>query len=80
MSTIDQSIPDHVWWFSDFAEFEDFVGIGEERTLALAEHLDEVHYPQVIIERLLRANNIPLDKFFVIPKPPEQPERAIWTD
>jgi hypothetical protein len=66
MAAIDKSIPDHVWWFSEFAEFEDFVGIGEERAIALAEKLDDYGYPQTPIKRMLVANNVPLDKVFVV--------------
>jgi hypothetical protein len=62
----DQSIPDHIWWFSEFAEFEDFANIGEERAIALAEKLDDYGYPQTIIARMLTANNVPLDKVFVV--------------
>jgi hypothetical protein len=74
----DRSVPDHVWWFSEFAEFEDFVGIGEERAIALAEKLDDYGYPQTIIARMLTANNIPLNKVFVVPcSQTELPERVI---
>ena len=73
----DESIPDHVWWFSDFAEFEDFVGIGEERAIALAEKLDDLEYPQLCIQRMLTANNVPLSKVFVVPGATEPAERVI---
>lgn len=76
----DQSISDYEWWFSDFAEFEDFVGIGEERVVALAEKLDDAGYSQVCIQRLLTANSVPLSKVFVIPKSIEQTERVIDMD
>ncbi|MFA5766490.1 MAG: hypothetical protein WC919_01015 [Candidatus Paceibacterota bacterium] len=76
----DRSVPDHVWWFSDFAEFEDFVGIGEERAIALAEKLDDYGYSQTIIARMLTANNVPLNKVFVVPDKLELPERVIHLD
>ena len=76
----DQSIPDVEWWFSDFAEFEDFIGIGEERAIALAERLDDLNQPQSIIKRLLVANKVPLEKVFVIPAPEPQLDRAINLD
>ena len=58
MAATDTTIPDEQWWFSDYAEFEDFVGIGTERTKALAAHLRGrvSHY---VINRLLRANGLP---------------------
>jgi hypothetical protein len=77
----DQSVSDIEWWFSDFAEFEDFVGIGEERAIALAEELDDRGYPQVAIRRMLTANKVPLEKVFVVP-PDQQvrPDRVISLD
>lgn len=54
----DESIPDIDWWFDDYAEFEDFVGIGEKRVLTLAEQLKgRVHI--YLINRLLKANGLP---------------------
>ncbi|MCK9558188.1 MAG: hypothetical protein M0R50_09140 [Candidatus Cloacimonetes bacterium] len=61
ISARDQSISDYKWWFSEFAEFEDFVGIGEDRALTLAIELDNVGYPQVCIERMLVANGLSVD-------------------
>lgn len=54
----DLSVPDIDWWFSDCAEFEDFIGIGDERVLALAERL---HRGGLIYtaNRLLKANGLP---------------------
>jgi hypothetical protein len=54
----DRSVEDHDWWYSEYAEFEDFVGIGDERTIALVEHLHQHGEPGVIINRLLKANGL----------------------
>ena len=80
MSSTDQSISDYEWWSSEFAEFEDFVGIGEERAIKLAEKLDDAGYSQVSIERMFNANNIPIDRVFVVPKSEEIPDRIIELD
>ena len=54
----DTSVPDIDWWFFNYATFEDFVGIGRERTLALADQLrDRGWYFQA--NRLLKANALP---------------------
>ena len=54
----DESISDIDWWFNDFAEFEDFVGIGEVRVKKLAADLKgKVH--DYVINRLLKANALP---------------------
>jgi hypothetical protein len=55
---IDPNVSDIDWWFSDYASFEDFVGIGQERALALAERL---HGGGLIYtaNRLLKANGLP---------------------
>jgi hypothetical protein len=55
---IDPNVPDIDWWFSDYATFEDFVGIEDERVLALAEQL---HGAGLIFtaNRLLKANELP---------------------
>jgi hypothetical protein len=55
---IDQTVSDIDWWFSDWAEFEDFVGIGPERTQVLAEQL-QGRVSGYLINRLLKANNLP---------------------
>lgn len=80
MSSTDQSIPDEKWWFNEFAEFEDFIGIGEERAIALAEKLDDLGYPQVCIKRMLVANKVPLEKVFVVPRSEESTDRMINLD
>jgi hypothetical protein len=56
---IDQTVPDHQWWQSSYAEFEDFIGIGEERTKSLADKLTKDGASKYIINRLLAANNLP---------------------
>ena len=57
-ATRDQSIPDEVWWFKEWSEFEDFVGIGEDRVKALAKNLHGKTSPY-IINRLLKVNGLP---------------------
>ena len=54
----DQSVSDIQWWFSDYADFEDFVGIGSQRVLSLADQLRDAVSPYAI-NRLLRANGLP---------------------
>jgi hypothetical protein len=54
---IDKSVPDIDWWFSDYASFEDFVGIGEERVVALAEQLHGGGLT-FTANRLLKANGL----------------------
>ena len=54
----DTSVPDIDWWFSDYAEFEDFVGIGDERVLALAKRL-RIQGWTFQANRLLKANHLP---------------------
>ena len=54
----DLSVPDIDWWFSDYAEFEDFVGIGDKRVLALAEELSSASLT-FTANRLLKANGLP---------------------
>jgi hypothetical protein len=58
MPALDQGISDHVWWYSDFSEFEDFVGIGEQRIQDLAENLRRGGTSEFIINRLLKANGL----------------------
>jgi hypothetical protein len=53
----DETVPDEVWWFSGFAEFEDFVGIGRERVGKLAVSLRGRVSPY-IINRLRKANRL----------------------
>lgn len=53
----DQTIPDSEWWDSPFAEFEHFVGIGEERVTALADLLRR-RGQRFIANRLLAANGM----------------------
>jgi hypothetical protein len=53
----DQTVPDEEWWWSCYADFEDFVGIGRERVLALARKLEDEVSP-VVVERLLKANGL----------------------
>jgi len=55
---IDESVPGIDWWFSDYASFEDFVGIGDERVLALAEQLSGAGLT-FTANRLLKANGLP---------------------
>ncbi len=57
--TTDESIPDEKWWYSPYAEFEDFVGIGEERTRQLVEKLGRHGMSEFILNRLLKANGLP---------------------
>lgn len=54
----DQTVLDEVWWFKEWSEFEDFVGIGEERVKALARNLHG-KTSSYIINRLLKANGLP---------------------
>ena len=54
----DESVPDETWWFSPYAEFEDFIGLGEERVKSLAKEL-EGRTSSYVINRLLHANNLP---------------------
>ena len=54
----DLSIPAIDWWFSDYASFEDFVGIEEERVLDLAERLHGGGLT-FTANRLLKANGLP---------------------
>ena len=58
MAQTDESVPDLVWWFSEYAEFEDFVGIGEERINVLVEGLRDRGISRYIINRLLKANGM----------------------
>lgn len=58
MGYTDLSIPDQEWWYSTFAEFEDFVGIGAERATALADYLLCVG-ERYQANRLLEANGLP---------------------
>ena len=51
-------IPDEQGWFSEYAEFEDFVGIGEERVTKLADNL-RGRISVYLINRLLKANGLP---------------------
>ena len=53
-----EDIPDEAWWFSPYAEFEDFVGIGDRRVRKLARALTGRVSPYVI-NRLLKANGMP---------------------
>lgn len=53
-----QSVSDEVWWFSPYAEFEDFVGIGKKRVRRLARNLGGKVSPY-LINRLLKANDLP---------------------
>ena len=56
---LDESVSDIEWWFSDYAEFEDFVGIGEQRVMRLAFALKREHsVPGLTINRLLAANGL----------------------
>ena len=55
---IDPNVSDIDWWFSDYASFEDFVGIGEERVTALAGQLHGAGLT-FTANRLLKANNLP---------------------
>lgn len=55
---IDESVSDIDWWFSEYASFEDFVGIGNERVLALAEQLLGGGLT-FTANRLLKANGLP---------------------
>jgi hypothetical protein len=55
----DLSVPDIDWWHSAYSEFEDFVGIGDERVLALADQLRERGASNFTINRLLKANELP---------------------
>lgn len=57
--SLDESIPDEVWWFNEFAEFEDFVGIGEVRAKKLAEALKKKGVDSYSINRMLQANGCP---------------------
>jgi len=54
----DQTVPDDEWWFSPYAEFEDFIGIGEERVKNLAKDLKDRVSPYTI-NRLLKSNGLP---------------------
>lgn len=54
----DKSIPDEVWWFKEWSEFEDFVGIGDDRVIDLSINLEGRVSPY-IINRLLKANGLP---------------------
>ncbi len=54
-----ESVPDNQWWGSAYAEFEDFVGIGEERVTRLAAYLRSTGESEFIVNRLLAANNLP---------------------
>ena len=54
----DLTISDIDWWFSDYADFEDFVDMGEERVLTLAENLKK-RVSKYVVNRLLRANGLP---------------------
>ena len=54
----DQTVPDDEWWFSPYAEFEDFIGIGEERVKNLAKDLKDRVSPYAI-NRLLKLNGLP---------------------
>ena len=54
----DQTVLDDEWWFSPYAEFEDFIGIGEERVKNLAKDLKDRVSPYVI-NRLLKSNGLP---------------------
>lgn len=54
----DQTVSDEKWWFSPYADFEDFVGIGEARVKTLAKELEGRVSPYVI-NRLLKANGLP---------------------
>ena len=53
----DQTIPDSEWWDSPYAEFEHFVGIGEERIIVLATFLQN-RGGRFIANRLLAANGM----------------------
>ena len=55
----DQSVSDYSWWFSEFSEFENFVGIGEKRVRNLADRLRWQGVNEYIINRLLKANDLP---------------------
>ncbi len=54
----DESVSDETWWFSPHAEFEDFVGLGEERVKNLVKEIRDKVSPYVI-NRLLHANEMP---------------------
>lgn len=54
----DQTIPDEEWWFKEWSEFEDFVGIGHDRVISLSISLEGKTSPY-IINRLLKANGLP---------------------
>lgn len=58
ISVHDESIPDSIWWFSPWAEFEDFVGLGRPRVRQLAKALKGKVSPY-FINRLLKANGLP---------------------
>ncbi len=59
MPSTDHTIPDSVWWGSDYASFEDFVGIGVERVEALCRFLLGRGESVYIINRLRKANGLP---------------------
>ena len=54
----DESVSDEMWWFSPYAEFEDFVDLGEERIKNLVKEIEGRVSPYVI-NRLLHANEMP---------------------
>ncbi len=55
----DESVSDLEWWGSDYAEFEDFVGIGERRVRTLVSGLRMRGESEFVVNRLLRANGLP---------------------
>ena len=55
---INTSVSDFDLWLSDDSKFEDFVGIGRERTLTLAEQLRRGGWT-IEASRLLKANGLP---------------------
>jgi len=58
-SRSDTTVPDIEWWFSGWAESEDFVGIGEERVNTLVAGLRRSGVSEFLINRLLKDNGMP---------------------
>jgi hypothetical protein len=55
----DQTIPDEKWWYSDYAESEDFIGVGAARIRLLVANLKRNGESKFIINRLLHDNHMP---------------------
>lgn len=53
----DETIPDTEWWDYSYAEFEDFIGIGENRATELASFLRN-RGDRFAANRLLAANGM----------------------